>query len=462
MDSVRKWFCHAGVLIAVAALPRFTALAALPLIAERTDLSFGETVKRIKAATPPAKRGYWRFLDERIYAYPLTEDERTYTMLARNALAGKGFSMDEGWFIVPPGKPTSYWNCLYPLFITVCFTLFGEHLLPVWLIQITFSATSCFLIWRLAGTLFGRTGTWIAYSAAVLYPPYILNSIWIMTEALAVPLVIIFLFFVYRGLSSGRIRDFVFAGVTFGAASLTRSTVFYFLPLLMLGIWIAAGRYKRSEAFKFLTAFIIASFFVILPWTYRNWRVHNAFMLIDTKIGVNLWMFNNPNQEFGYTLQNSDMPLLEFGPDATEVEMDRAYYELGKNYLLNHKTRFLKNLGLKALLALNPVPKQAHSGKLKVVGLLTAGWLLILTPLGIFAGRRRGRELTPVYFLMAYWIFIQAGSAAGMRYRMPAEVGWLLFAAAGVVFSVKTVAAPFAAKILRLSVSPRYGRARES
>jgi len=408
-------------------------LATLPILASHVDLSFGENVKKIKPTAPTREVGYWDFLDERIYVYPLTEDEQAYAMLARNALAGKGFSVDNGWFIVPREKPTSYWNCCYPLFVTACFGLLGEHLLAIWLIQILMSAASCFLIWRLAGMLFSEKAAWLGYGAAVIYPPYVLNSIWMMTEALAVPLVITCLYFVYRGLVSAKARDFVFAGLALGAAALTRSTAFYYLIFLAVGIWVAGASVRRRLRVKYVATLAAATFAVILPWTFRNWRVHHAFMLIDTKVGVNLWMFNNPNQVLGYKVQNSDMPLLEFRPDATEVEMDRAYFKLGKDYVRSHKAQFLKTFGIKALLALNPIPKQAHSGKMKLVALLTAGWLLILAPVGIFASRKRWRELMPLYLLIGYWILIQAGSAAGMRYRMPAEVAWILLAAAGAV-----------------------------
>ena len=38
----------------------------------------------------------------------------------------------------------------------------------------------------------------------------------------------------------------------------------------------------------------VVAFVVLSPWTIRNYRVHDAFVLVRTGIGTNLWLGNNP------------------------------------------------------------------------------------------------------------------------------------------------------------------------
>lgn len=66
------------LLVAIAALPRLVARFGLPLVAERVDLSMGATVIKIKASGPKDDDGYARFITNRIWVYPLTEEEKTY------------------------------------------------------------------------------------------------------------------------------------------------------------------------------------------------------------------------------------------------------------------------------------------------------------------------------------------------------------------------------------------------
>jgi hypothetical protein len=77
------------------------------------------------------------------------------------------------------------------------------------------------------------------------------------------------------------------AGALWGFSILTRETLLYFTPVVML--WLC---WKRSQGAARALVFGAAVFLVVAPWTYRNAVVYRAFVPVATSGSLNLWQGN--------------------------------------------------------------------------------------------------------------------------------------------------------------------------
>jgi 4-amino-4-deoxy-L-arabinose transferase-like glycosyltransferase len=77
------------------------------------------------------------------------------------------------------------------------------------------------------------------------------------------------------------------AGALWGLSILTRETLLYFTPVVML--WLL---FKRSHGVARALVFGTAVFLVVAPWTYRNAVVYRAFVPVATSGALNLWQGN--------------------------------------------------------------------------------------------------------------------------------------------------------------------------
>ena len=96
----------------------------VPLLAASVALS---VILRIGAALA---------LGDSIAELPGIFDQVSYDALARQVLAGHGFSFAATWWpATRAGEPTAHWSFLYTLYLTGVYGIFGEHPLAARLIQ---------------------------------------------------------------------------------------------------------------------------------------------------------------------------------------------------------------------------------------------------------------------------------------------------------------------------------------
>lgn len=88
-------------------------------------------------------------------------------------------------------------------------------------------------------------------------------------------------------------------------AALTRSLALLFIPVA--AGWLATHLYRqqtddglrRRLATSLLAAAVClaSAGAVIAPWTIRNYQAYGGFILIETGLSYNLWVFNEPREE---------------------------------------------------------------------------------------------------------------------------------------------------------------------
>jgi 4-amino-4-deoxy-L-arabinose transferase-like glycosyltransferase len=215
---------------------------------------------------------------------PRIADERDYLVLARSLASGEGFAF--------PNGPTSLRPPLYPGFVASVWALAGhESVLAVRFAQVVVGLLTAVLAYHVARALYDERSGVLAAALTTFYPALVFAQGLLLTETL-------FAFFVMAMVASVvavfRRPHFGFAalaGVSLGAAALTRSILYPFPAVLAVILlwWLPASLRRRAG----LALVLCVSYgLVIGPWAIRNTRLQGVPVLVDTMGGLNLRMGN--------------------------------------------------------------------------------------------------------------------------------------------------------------------------
>ena len=226
-------------------------------------------------------------------------DEGEYFSAASWLAAGRGF----GWYL------GYLWTRapLYPLFLAVHLRLFGETPTPIYLTQTVLSLLNVALVYALAGRARGhRRVPAIAATLAALYFPFAVYTQALLSETLFISLLLAgFLLLAWWRPGAPRgWRWLVLAGGVFGLATLARSLMLTFLPLVALWLFVQPTTDNRrpttderrfpwsvvSGRWSVALVFLLAAVLTIAPWTLYNSRLYGGLVVIDTSGAFNLML----------------------------------------------------------------------------------------------------------------------------------------------------------------------------
>lgn len=222
------------------------------------------------------------------HAARIAGDTLIYGDIARNLLEHGvyGFTQDAG-----PPLPTLIRLPGYPLFLAVCFRMFGvERYTAVLLVQTVLDLVTCLLVSGLAGRLFGRRAGEVVLWLAALCPftaSYVAAP---LTETLSLLCIALTFYGIERwkeaGLGGNRWLWVTSAGLSYAILlrpeqGLMSAAV---VPALFWMCWQGAGRRVRGCAPAVLAAVLVL--LPLAPWGARNWRVFHVFQPLAPKDAV--------------------------------------------------------------------------------------------------------------------------------------------------------------------------------
>jgi 4-amino-4-deoxy-L-arabinose transferase-like glycosyltransferase len=170
----------------------------------------------------------------------------------------------------------------YPLFIAYIYTLFGEGVWNVILIQILLDSISCIVIALMAHSLFGK-GFWIAGVLSVINLNMIILSASLLTDTLFLFLFILFIFSLLQYLQNERTRWLVLLVLFISLATLVRPSSYYLLPILLIGL-VSWRLWHRDTILKIgtLTVFYLVILGVLLGSIHqRNYQQYGSTALVS-------------------------------------------------------------------------------------------------------------------------------------------------------------------------------------
>jgi 4-amino-4-deoxy-L-arabinose transferase-like glycosyltransferase len=260
----------------------------------------------------------------------------------------------------------------------------------------------------------------VAALTAALYPPLISMSGYALSETLYCALALGTVMLLQRGVDRADWRWVSASGALAGVATLTRPAMLLFVMLACVWLLIRR-RLPHALAFALATALLIA------PWTIRNMRVHDRFVLIASEGGVTFWTGNHPlAQGEGDLAANPELKRAELAfrtahPGLTAEHLERLYYADAVSWIANHPADWVVLLARKAFYTIVPLgPSYAlHSVRYRVAS--TVPYALVL-PFAIAGARRLWHSSTrPValWLLAASSILVCLVFFPQERFRLP-------------------------------------------
>jgi 4-amino-4-deoxy-L-arabinose transferase-like glycosyltransferase len=278
-------------------------------------------------------------------------DERDYNLLATNL-------WKHGQFAIHKDQICSSRPPLYPAMIAVVYGVAGiENFQAVRFVQAALSLVLVWQVYLLAGRLFDKRTALVAAAIACFYPSLVGFTVLLLSEILFSVLLLAGLLALQKYWAQASLLKLAEAGLWFGAATLTRSVLWPFIPLFGLYVFVAD---RTSFARRTLAALVAIAAFIapIAPWTYRNVQLERTFIAVDVLGGRNLMMGN-----YEHTLeyrawdtitvhgpQSWDQTLAVETPhyrELTQGERDKLAMSRGLRYIVDHPLVFLRRSTIK-------------------------------------------------------------------------------------------------------------------
>jgi 4-amino-4-deoxy-L-arabinose transferase-like glycosyltransferase len=193
----------------------------------------------------------------------------------------------------------------YPFFLAGLYALAGlqNRLAIVRLAQALLGAMLAPLTAMLALRLgLGPRAARLAGIVLALYPILWMYPIGLASENTFIPLVVLGLLALLTAGQSGRALPALGAGLTLGAATLTRGALAPFLVIAALWLWRRAG--LRRALLLALAATV-----VLIPWAVRNSLILGRPAFVENSAGYNLFVGYHPEGDGGLDVRVSVIPL---------------------------------------------------------------------------------------------------------------------------------------------------------
>lgn len=278
-------------------------------------------------------------------------DEQHYATLAHSVVQGHGFAWQDG-------EPTSIRPPLFPFVVAGVWSVAPEgNLTAVRLMQIPVALLVAALTYLIATSLFSDRVGLIAAAIVAFYPSLLFSGVLVLSEVLFTALLMATLLGSITLLKRPSAWVGLGTGLALGASALTRSVMWPFLPVAVLGgMMLFAGSLRaRTAVVLALTAGYLC---VIAPWSIRNTRLQETFTVVDTMGGLNLMMGNyeyTPEDRMwdavSVTGEKAWSALLPAAPPSggswTEGKKDHWASAQAKQYIMAHPGTFVRRAVLK-------------------------------------------------------------------------------------------------------------------
>jgi tetratricopeptide (TPR) repeat protein len=213
------------------------------------------------------------------------------------------------------GTEAFYRAPLYPYLLGVWMSVFGDHLLPIRLIQAVIGALSAGLVSLLGWRLFGRRIALTAGFVWALWGPMIYYETELLIPVLIVPLNLLALWLAvgWQRDRNRRLWPWLLVGGILGISAIARPNILIAVPAFLWMAWLVS-RTKGGETMtlgsrlKPLIAIVIGVIIPIVPVTVRNYAVSDDFVPIAYQGGINLYIGNNPEAD-GLTMMMPEVLL---------------------------------------------------------------------------------------------------------------------------------------------------------
>lgn len=372
-------------------------------------------------------------MGDQITALPGIHDQVSYDALARSLLAGRGYSFTENWYpFTPADTPTAHWSFLYPLYLAGVYAVTGYHPLVARLIQGALAGPLlCFLVYKIGCRVINEKIGLVGAGLAAVYGYFIYYNVALMTETFFIVLVLLTLYLSLEIKDQSAPANWVKLGLSLGLACLLRQTILFFVPFLLLWLFLELrSRNLRWWYFAIPVGIIVV---LISPWTLRNYQVYGEFLPLNSNAGYALFASNHPNLGKQWNNKLVVVPVPEELAGQNEAQIDRALTRKGLQFILADPNRYAWLTLSKSLEYFKFGPSSESGWLSNLVRMLSFGLYLPFMLWGLYLSMPRWRSFAVLYLFIFIHTSIHLLSWPAPRYRLPVDAVLMLFAAISVV-----------------------------
>jgi hypothetical protein len=393
------------------------------------------------------------YLGDQVVVVPGTFDQVSYDMLAQRVLDGQGFTVVQSWWPnTPAGEPTAHWSYLYTLYLATIYSLVGYHPLVARLLQAILAGVLMpWLVYRLGRYNFNYKVGLVGAGLAAIYIYFVYYAATLMTETFYIIGILWILDLAVRlGQPTNQTpnpylkRQWLWLGLALGLTVLLRQAFLLFIPVLFGWLLWRSYRYQAHSLLQMIGTLVGATVILLLliaPWTIRNYRAFDTFVLLNTNAGFAFFWGNHPVHGYNFiSILPPDGPSYQelIPPELAglnEAELDRALLKRGLAFIQAEPGRYL-------ILSVSRFedyfkfwPALDSSLISNVSRVLSFGLLLPFMLYGFFYYLRRSlsSEALILYLFIVVYTTIHLLSWTLIRYRLPIDAVLLIFAGAALV-----------------------------
>jgi 4-amino-4-deoxy-L-arabinose transferase-like glycosyltransferase len=376
-------------------------------------------------------------------------DEADYHAIATHLVDGHGFVAND------QEGPTARRPPGYPVFLSLLYRVTGVNTAAGRIAQVILGVIVVWLTVLVARAWFGATAAvWAGWFAA-LNPFLIFLSGYLLTENLYLVFMLGALVVAATPQSVAHARPMRAAavGALLALAALTRPSGLPMLEWALAATFLFGAAPWRSRTVAVVIAG--AAFLAVMsPWLLRNARVVGAPVL-TTHGGITFYQGNNEKiattpQWRGGAAPLEVLPGYDRLAPLSELERDRAAWQLGREYLRTHPEqvpglvlwklircwRLKSDMGLSGIRSGWWFNNRSLLGKMAAqldVGMIYAIVAMPLFLVGLWRTRRRWRDLLLAYGVILVHTAIAVVFFGSLRTRIPIEPVICVFAGAAII-----------------------------
>ena len=393
------------------------------------------------------------YMGEQVVVLPGTFDQLSYDMLAQRVLGGHGFTVAEAWWpATPAGEPTAHWSYLYTLYLVVVYALVGYHPLVARLLQAVLAGVFMpWLVYRLGQRHFNDKVGLVAAAFMAVYVYFVYYAAALMTETFYIMGVLWTLDLAGQlaqpqdetsGPPPG--LQWLLLGLSLGVTVLLRQVFLLFVPFLFLWLLWRSYRYQPRSLLQTIGTLAGATAVVVLlivPWTIRNYRAFDTFVLLNTNAGFAFFWGNHPVHGYDFiSILPTDGPSYQsLIPDElrslNEADLDRALLKRGLGFIQADVGRYLI-LSISRFKDYFKFWPSSESGMMSNLSrLLSFGILWPFMAYGLVYSLRRSfsSKALVLYLFIVVYTGVHLLTWTLIRYRLPVDAVLLLFAGVAVI-----------------------------
>lgn len=207
-------------------------------------------------------------------------DSDDFYTIAHNIMVGHGFSVDK----LPPYCLENVRTPAYPYFLTIIFTIFGDHLKLIFLVQGLLDIIVGCCIFRIVYGLWSPNRFIAGCFALVCY--IFSMTQWrytneLLAEGLLSPLLMLGIYFLWIASRSQKNRHMIISAFWLGLAVLCKPNL-QILPIAVLFAFMLIPHLTWRKRLQLVSIFILVNLCVQAPWYLRNHTLYGGWFLSRT------------------------------------------------------------------------------------------------------------------------------------------------------------------------------------